>query len=415
MIGEWSVDELSSRGNSKTGKWTKHMPEVYLAFKKAQEAPPGYTTEINRVHRISPNRANTQAYQSFGYLLEDVERGGASGQAGWVGNYGEEAEEEMVRLAIRLSLQESLEKSDSKKPATGKAPKEPVVSEESEELAPLATPGKCYSCFEEDLVTRMPCGHSYCAGCVAAIFIQAMELDTFDQPKCCGILLPLDFAGEALGKAGLTVASAGPSPGPSSTSAGKKPSSVGAGKKPAGASKGKKLPAVAAIECFICMGDYALGEVLRMPCSHHYCRACLRHHFVAATTNETLYPPKCCEQEIPATLGNLVLSIAELQKFKNKKVEFRTKNRLYCWYARCSAFIEPTDVAGEVGECKKCKRRTCIHCKNAWHYGECLEDKNAQEMLKMAQRSGWKRCYDCRAMLELADGCNHMTCKYLFP
>ncbi|KAM0273939.1 hypothetical protein ACHAQH_008111 [Verticillium albo-atrum] len=33
------------------------------------------------------------------------------------------------------------------------------------------------------------------------------------------------------------------------------------------------------------------------------------------------------------------------------------------------------------------------------------------EVLKMGEKSGWRRCYKCRALVELAQGCTHMTCR----
>jgi hypothetical protein len=29
--------------------------------------------------------------------------------------------------------------------------------------------------------------------------------------------------------------------------------------------------------------------------------------------------------------------------------------------------------------------------------------------LEAAKKAGWQRCYSCRTMIELKEGCNHMT------
>jgi hypothetical protein len=47
-------------------------------------------------------------------------------------------------------------------------------------------------------------------------------------------------------------------------------------------------------------------------------------------------------------------------------------------------------------------------CK-ANHTGDCPEDVGLQQVLDAAQEYGWQRCYNCRRVVELDIGCNHIT------
>lgn len=42
---------------------------------------------------------------------------------------------------------------------------------------------------------------------------------------------------------------------------------------------------------------------------------------------------------------------------------------------------------------------------------DCPEDFELERVLKMGEKSGWRRCYKCRTLVELAQGCTHVTCR----
>lgn len=42
---------------------------------------------------------------------------------------------------------------------------------------------------------------------------------------------------------------------------------------------------------------------------------------------------------------------------------------------------------------------------------DCPEDFGLEATLEEAERQGWRRCYKCRALVELTVGCRHITCK----
>lgn len=42
---------------------------------------------------------------------------------------------------------------------------------------------------------------------------------------------------------------------------------------------------------------------------------------------------------------------------------------------------------------------------------DCPEDWELEQVLKMGEKSGWRRCYKCRTLVELTQGCTHVTCR----
>jgi hypothetical protein len=52
-------------------------------------------------------------------------------------------------------------------------------------------------------------------------------------------------------------------------------------------------------------------------------------------------------------------------------------------------------------------------CRGKWHGNkkECPKDENVQRLEAMAKEKGWQKCYNCSCLVELKEGCNHMTCR----
>jgi hypothetical protein len=91
--------------------------------------------------------------------------------------------------------------------------------------------------------------------------------------------------------------------------------------------------------------------------------------------------------------------------------------RIFCPNPACGEFIpkrgkidpkHPFEVV-----CRKCRTRACSTCKRAAHaFGQdCPADWELDAVLKMGERSGWRRCYKCRTLVELTQGCSHITCR----
>lgn len=175
----------------------------------------------------------------------------------------------------------------------------------------------------------------------------------------------------------------------------------------------QKPSAVTLRHCTVCDSKKSLFDVFRTPCGHDYCQDCLSALFQFSTTDETLFPPRCCRQEIPLQLVKLYLSPELIQKFEEKSVEFKSSDRTYCSEPTCSSFISSDNIDGERATCIACGTRTCTICKNNAHDGDCPEDTATQQTLETGREQGWQRCYNCRRLVELDTGCNHIT--YALP
>ena len=162
-------------------------------------------------------------------------------------------------------------------------------------------------------------------------------------------------------------------------------------------------------ECVACGEQRRAFETFRAPCSHKYCQDCLAELFELSTTDETLFPPRCCRQAMPLTPARLYLSSDLVHRFQQKTVEFQSSDRTYCSRPTCSAFITSADIAGERATCTICFQQTCTICKGNCHDGDCPQDTATQQVLAAAEEQRWQRCYNCRRLVELDIGCNHMT------
>lgn len=310
-------------------------------------------------------------------------------------------DDELLARALRLSLQENDNNKGFLKGSAAGEQERRVPAAKAPTPAAVSTPldnseSKCIGCFGKGAGNQAPCGCKYCPDCLAGIFILALEAETFHQPQCCGRLLPMEFAAPILQQAGIWI--------DINTEDGD------------GNGKGKSVATGRAentVDCLICMEKFNAGDTIQTPCQHHYCHDCMKRLFIGATKSESLYPPKCCEKDIPLTIANTVLDAQQQMEFTNKGIEFRTNDRLYCSSERCSAFIPPTYIYRGVGMCRECQKLTCVSCKMAYHGDSCSKDEDTRALLKLAQKSGWRKCFRCEYMVAIDEGCNHITCKYV--
>ncbi|TQV92925.1 IBR finger domain-containing protein [Cordyceps javanica] len=154
-----------------------------------------------------------------------------------------------------------------------------------------------------------------------------------------------------------------------------------------------------------------LGDELAVsaPCGHNYCPDCLTCLFESATTDESLFPPRCCKQPIPLDATRKWLPEELIIEFERKALEFTTLDRTYCSNVQCSLFIPPRQIVSDRGYCESCEQWTCTICKSPEHGGMCPDDPCRAEILAVAKENGWQQCYGCKRLVELNVGCNHMS------
>jgi hypothetical protein len=135
--------------------------------------------------------------------------------------------------------------------------------------------------------------------------------------------------------------------------------------------------------------------------------------------DESSMPPRCCAQPLPGSVIKDLLSRDAQQEFLKSIIQYSTpwQARIFCPNPSCGEFIPPhykLDPKYPFNvTCRKCNTRTCLMCKrNAHPTGkDCPEDWELDQVLKMGDKAGWRRCYKCRNLVELVEGCTHMTCR----
>ncbi|KAG2746578.1 hypothetical protein P692DRAFT_201791821 [Suillus brevipes Sb2] len=169
-------------------------------------------------------------------------------------------------------------------------------------------------------------------------------------------------------------------------------------------------------DCVICQ-DPIFGAEVRAPCGHFYDIGCITDLFQSATRDESLYPPRCCRQNIPLPQVRPHLTQTVLAEFTLKAQEFGTMKRVYCVAPTCSRFLGPLHEGflSKVFTCPSptCNTTTCGKCRGRYegftHF--CTPDAETEQVLTLSRASGWARCPGCAQMIELNMGCFHMTCR----
>lgn len=163
------------------------------------------------------------------------------------------------------------------------------------------------------------------------------------------------------------------------------------------------------IICTACREERHSFDIMHAPCGHEYCRDCIASLFNLATYDESVFPPRCCQQEISVDLASEMLSQGLRTRFLKTAEKFSTPtNRIYCFSSSCSELIPPSQIAGDVGTCLLCLERTCTVCKSAAHGGDCPHDPTLKEVIQTGDSLNWQRCFKCGGMIERVYGCNHM-------
>ncbi|KAF2396056.1 hypothetical protein EJ06DRAFT_454528, partial [Trichodelitschia bisporula] len=168
-------------------------------------------------------------------------------------------------------------------------------------------------------------------------------------------------------------------------------------------------PHLESYKCHLCIDEFPASEIIALSCTHASCTDCLKALFLHATANEAQFPPRCC-RPIPLALIAPALSSAEYSAYVAASEEFSTPNRTYCSNRTCGRFISPNYISAELAICSACGTSTCAHCKNSAHADACSSDEDLQAVLALAKEKGWRRCGQCRNMVEKTVGCYHISC-----
>lgn len=169
-------------------------------------------------------------------------------------------------------------------------------------------------------------------------------------------------------------------------------------------------------ECASCFEDIPGSESASLACQHSYCSSCFLQLVKTAMKNENFFPPKCCLQEIPRATIRAQMPVKDFAQFDEKAQEYAvpTGSRWYCSSPQCGKWIKTGKRPRSATlVCPHCRFSMCTSCRGPKHSltEYCPEDRGLGATLREAEREGWRRCYNCRSMVELATGCRHITCK----
>ncbi|KAK6081044.1 IBR domain-containing protein [Seiridium cupressi] len=173
------------------------------------------------------------------------------------------------------------------------------------------------------------------------------------------------------------------------------------------------------VECVACLDDEIPStKAAKLKCKHHMCHSCMKRVFKVSIKDPQHMPPKCCtEDPIPVEHVDRLFDTSFKRTWNRKFAEYSTRNRIYCPSKRCGEWIKPNRIqklrdGRKIAKCGHCKTEVCCACNSKWHRSkDCPGDEGTNEILEQAKEYGWQRCYSCKEMVELKEGCNHMTCR----
>ncbi|PIA38656.1 hypothetical protein AQUCO_02700110v1 [Aquilegia coerulea] len=189
--------------------------------------------------------------------------------------------------------------------------------------------------------------------------------------------------------------------------------------------------------CSICLEDIDAGKMFSVDgCLHRYCISCMRQHVEVKLLHGVVpgCPHEGCTTQLNITSCRKFLSPELIDRMSQRIAEasIPVTEKLYCPYPRCSVLMSKSEVLpctdnvyngvdrSAIGQCIKCRRLFCINCKVPWHHNlSCIEYKksntksNAEDakLKSLATTQAWHQCIKCNHMIELVEGCYHMTCR----
>lgn len=130
----------------------------------------------------------------------------------------------------------------------------------------------------------------------------------------------------------------------------------------------------------------------------------------------SLLPLRCCDKvPIDMNICHYILSADDVG-LKQRIVERKATNKMYC--PSCNKFINLDYGDAQDSTELICICVLCIICKFIAHpHFSCIENRAIIDgddtlLLEVAQEEGWKQCPKCNVMIELSNGCNHISCSY---
>lgn len=187
--------------------------------------------------------------------------------------------------------------------------------------------------------------------------------------------------------------------------------------------------------CSICCEDKPSPMMITMKCSHKFCSQCMRT-YVDGKVQTSQVPIRCpqlkCKYHVSPAECKFFLPLASYESLERVLGEANIhSDKIYCPFPNCSVLLDPQECLSARAssssqsensciECPACQRFICLECGVPWHSSltcEEYQDLPAEErdaaditLHRLAANKRWRRCQQCRRMIELAQGCHHMRC-----
>ncbi|XP_064941873.1 E3 ubiquitin-protein ligase RSL1-like [Musa acuminata AAA Group] len=192
--------------------------------------------------------------------------------------------------------------------------------------------------------------------------------------------------------------------------------------------------------CNICLEVNDSSEMFAVDgCLHRFCFSCMKQHVEVKLHHGILpgCPQDGCEVKLDTEGARKFLPprLLEIMGQRLKEASIPATERVYCPYPRCSALMSRSEAicpqlessfkkvnvdASGLRKCSKCNGSFCIRCKVPWHERlSCSDFKRLNPHLhpeetklqSLAKQKLWRQCVKCNHMIELTEGCFHMTCR----
>jgi hypothetical protein len=192
--------------------------------------------------------------------------------------------------------------------------------------------------------------------------------------------------------------------------------------------------------CLICFEDTGVEKMFSVDgCRHRFCFSCMKQHMEAKVLNGMVVkcPREGCKAKVNIDSCGKFLEpkLAEVLSQRMKESSIPVTEKVYCPRPRCSALMSKSEVfkytksktayiaadKDGVRRCMKYHYSFCINCKVPRHYDMTCNDykrsdrysQSEDAKLKcLAKAKRWPQCVKCSHMVELAEGCYHITCRY---
>ncbi|XP_010536490.1 PREDICTED: uncharacterized protein LOC104811473 [Tarenaya hassleriana] len=188
--------------------------------------------------------------------------------------------------------------------------------------------------------------------------------------------------------------------------------------------------------CTVCCEDRLSLMMITFKCTHRFCSLCMKT-YVDGKVQSSQVPIRCpqprCKYYVSTAECKTFLPVSSYELFSKalEEANVRMNDKIYCPYPNCSVLIDPHECLsgrassssqseGNCIECPACERFVCVECGVPWHSSmSCVEFQNLPveerdaadiTLHRLALNKRWRRCQQCRRMIELIQGCYHMTC-----